>query len=248
MDPPLLEESVESTAPLDQSKTIELTISTFFRFVDLPAEIRNKIYRYILVHSHQPIRLATSYLRPSAASLAILFTNRFIYSEAMPIFYSNNAFIIKGSRKEHVWLRRIGPEGRNELRKITYQVSAVRYKHDYSVYNALSLCSRVHLTLKARPRHLATASLECSLMNMHGFAAVTSDFLPTEFDVCQRHQLGVSNIELLLQRDRMQRVKALLQQFQEPCAGKCRVHRGREGTHTQASIHLSFEETCFFCC
>ena len=241
-------EFVESAAPLDQSKKPEQTVSTSFRFVDLPAEIRNKIYRYILVHSHQPIRLALSYLRPSAATFAILLTNKLIYSEAMPIFYSNNAFIITGSRKEHTWLRRMRPEGRNELRKITYQVSAERYNHDYSVYNALSLCSKVHLTLKVKPRHLATASLHGSLRNMHGFAAVTSDVLPTELDICRRHPLGISYIDRMLQQDRVQRVKALLQQFQEPCTGKCRVHKGREGSHTQATIHLSFEEKCFFCC
>ena len=248
MDAPPLEQSVESTAPLDQSRNTEQTISTSFRFVDLPAEIRNKIYRYILVHSTQPIRLARAYLRPSANTLAILFTNRFIYSEAMPVFYSNNAFIITGSRKEHAWLRRMRPEGRNELRNITYEVSPVGYNHDYSVYNALSLCSHVHLTLKVQPRRLATLSLDGCLTNMHGFAAVTSDVLPTELDICRRHQLGIGAMELLLQRDRMRRVEALLQQFQGPCAGKCRVHKGREGTHTQATIHLSFKQTCFFCC
>ena len=247
MDPHPLEVSVQSTAPPDESKNTEQTASTPFRFVDLPAEIRNKIYRYILVHS-EPIRLATSYLRPSAETLAILFTNTLIYSEAMPVFYSKNAFFIKGSRKEHVWLRRMRPEGRNELRQITYQVSAERYKHDYSVFNALSLCSNVHLTLKAKPRYLVTAALEGSLGNMHGFAAATSDVLPNELDICSRHQLGVGAMEEMLQRDRMRRVKALLQHFQEPCGGKCRVHRGREGTHTQATIHLSFEETCFYCC
>ena len=248
MDAAPLEESVESTALFDQSRNTEQTTPTFFRFVDLPAEIRNKIYRYILVHSHQPIRLARAYLRPSAKTLAILFTNNFIYSEAMPIFYSNNAFIITGSRKEHAWLRRMRPEGRNELRKITYEVSPVGYKHDYSVFNALSLCSHVHLTLKVQPRRLATLQLDGNLMNMHGFATVTSDVLPNELDICRRHQLGTSAMERLLQRDRMQRVKDILQQFQKPCAGKCRVHKGREGTHTQATIHLSFVETCFFCC
>lgn len=248
MDAPPLEESVESTAPLDHSRNTEQEVSTSFRFVDLPAEIRNKIYRYILVHSHQPIRLSRSYLRPSAKTLAILFTNRFIYSEAMPIFYSNNAFIITGSRKEHTWLRRMRSEGRNELRNITYEVNPGGFKHDYSVYNALSLCSNVHLTLKAIPRCLSTASLHGDLRNMHGFAAVTSDVLPDESDKCPRHQLVVLETERMLQRDRMRRVKALLQQFQQPCVGKCRVHKGREGTHTQATIHLSFQETCFFCC
>ena len=249
MDAPPLEESIESTAPLDHSRNTKQKASTSFRFVDLPAEIRTNIYRYILVHSHQPIRLARAYLRPSAETLAILFTNRFIYSEAMPIFYSSNAFIITGSRKEHAWLRRMRSEGRNELRNITYEVSPMGFKHDYSVYNALSLCSHVHLTLQARPRYLSTAALHGDLKNMHGFAAVTSDVLPTESDKCPRHQiLGVNKMEEMLQRDRMQRVKTLLQEFQKPCVGKCRVHKGREGTHTRATIHLSFQERCFFCC
>lgn len=248
MDTSPLGESAKSTAPLDQSKNTEQTISTPFRFVDLPAEIRNRIYRYVLVHRDQPIRLSLNYMRPSAKALAILLTNHFIYAEAMPVFHSNNAFIIRGSRKEHTWLRRMRPEGRNELREITYEVNAERYTQDYSVFNALSLCSRVHLTLKVRLRHLATASRLGSLKNMHGFAAVTSDVLPDGLDECHRHTVREGNMEMMEQRDRIiQCIKALLQQFQEPCPGKCRVHKGREGTHTQATIHLSFEEKCFFC-
>ena len=250
MDAPPLNVSVQSTTSLDQAISAGETQSTSFRFVDLPAEIRNEIYRYILVYSVQPVRLSGRYWRPSAKTLAITLASRSIYLEAMPVFYSNNAFCIIGTRKEHAWLRGIRPEGRSELRNITLEVTnTLGHCHEQRVYNALSLCSHVHLTLRVKPSRLATAYLVKSLKNMHGFAAVTSDALPKTTDLCPRHKkVGASPLEIKLRRDQMQRVKALMQQLLEPCNDKCRVHKGREGTHTQATIHLSFQETCYLCC
>lgn len=222
-----------------------------FRFADLPGEIRNQIYRCILIHHTQPVKLAKSWGCPTLNDLAIIFTNRLIYSEAMPIFLSNNTFSITGRRKELTWLRRMRPEGRSEVRNIIFKVSEQGYNQDFSVYNALSLCPQVHLTLKVRPSRLDEASLENngSLRNMHGFARVTSDTLPKEEDLCSFHQrMGVAESELMRRRVRTRRYELLLQQFQAPCIGKCRVHKGREGTHTQATIHISFDQTCYYCC
>ena len=220
-----------------------------FHFANLPAEIRNQIYRCILIQRTQPVKLVKCQGGPTINDLAIIFTNRLVYSEAMPIFLSGNAFSITGRRKEHTWLRRMRPEGRSELRNITLEVSEFRCNHDFSVYNALSMCPRVHLTLKVRPRRLADAALQGDLRNMHGFAGVTSDAPPKEADLCSNHQRTLRpGWEVTLQRDRMRRFELLLQQFRGPCVGKCRVHKGREGTHTQATIHISFDQACYYCC
>ena len=223
----------------------------YFDFANLPPEIRNKVYRCILVQETQPVRPVRSWCSPALEGLAILSTNRLIYSEAMPILLSENTFMITGSRKEHTWLRRMRPEGRSELRRVSLDVASSAYLHDASLYNALSLCSRVHLTLNVRPSRLVAVSLENkgSLRNMHGFAAATSDALPKETDVCAFHQTRI-NIPATRAKtlDCMRSYELLLQQFRAPCIGKCRVHKGREGTHTQATIHISFQETCLYCC
>lgn len=244
-----LQALAHSTAPSSQSSITEESPPTAFRFVDLPAEIRNQIYRYVLSHRRQPVRLIGYQGGPTLRDLAVVFTNRFIYFEAMPIFLSYNTFFITGTRTEHTWLRRMRPEGRSELRKIIFEVSPASYNHDYSVYNALSLCPQVHITLKVRPSRLSRAALEGALRNMHGFATVTSDTVPKETDLCARHRRdGVVAWERTLKRDQMGRIEPVLQQFRAPCVGKCRVHKGRRGTHTQATIHLSFLETCYYCC
>lgn len=170
----------------------------------------------------------------------------------MPIFLSDNAFSITGTRTEHTWLRRMRPEGRSELRNVTLVVSENGYNHDFNLYNALSLCPQVHLTLKARPSRLAEASLENdgNLRYMHGFAAVTSDPLPKKTDLCMNHQYrGTTEWWMIKTQDIILRYENLLQQFQAPCVGKCRVHKGREGTHTRATIHVSFpdRQTCYYC-
>ena len=242
---------VRSTASPEPSSLVEERHTASFDFVNLPAEIRNKVYRYVLVQETQPVRPVRSWCSPALSGLAILSTNRLIYSEAMPILLSENNFRMTGSRKEHTWLRRMRPEGRRELRRVSLHVSSATSLHDASLYNALSLCSRVHLTLDVRPSRLVEVSQEkkSSLRYMHGFAAATSDALPKETDFCMIHQRQVIGIPETRAKllECMRSYELLLQQFRAPCIGGCRVHKGREGTHTQATIHISFQETCFVC-
>ena len=247
----LVQTPVRSTEPLEPSRLVDKQPTASFDFVNLPAEIRNEVYRCILVQDTQPVRPVGTWYAPGSKDLAIISTNRIIYSEAMPIFLSENTFIISGSCKEHKWLRRMRPEGWSELRSVTLHVSSTARVHDASLYKALSLCSRVHLTLNVYPSRLVQVSLENkgSLRNMHGFAAATSDALPKETDICAMHQTLIRFPAIRATTlDCMRSYELLLQQFRAPCVGKCRVHRGREGTHTQATIHISFQQACFYCC
>ena len=236
---------------------IEVPIpSASFRFVDLPAEIRMQIYRKILLkygqHVTIPMFNLPSSSSPNRKDLAIMFVSRLIYSEAMPLFLFENHFIISGTRREHTWLRRMRPEGRSELRNVTFQVPPKWFSLGYSFYNALSLCTQVHLTLEISRGFLSDWVLEnkTSLRNMHGFAAATSNTLPKETDLCERHQHNwATSWDVTSRQELMQRVESLLQQFRAPCIGKCRVHKGREGTHTQSTIHLDFRYgNCYYCC
>ena len=165
---PLERSKMEQLGPLERSKMNEEPPNSF-RFTDLAAEIRNQIYRCILIQRNQPVKFAKYQGGPTLKDLAIIFTNRVIYSETMPIFLSDNAFSITGTRKEQTWLRRMRPEGRSELRDVTLVVNESGYKHDFNLYNALSLCPQVRLTLKVRPYRLVELSEEKSLRHMHGY-------------------------------------------------------------------------------
>lgn len=243
---------VHSTATLELSRVVQEEPTVPFDFASLPPEIRNKVYRYILVQETQPVSPVRTWSSPALEGLAILSTNRLIYSEAMPILLSENTFKMTGSRREHTWLRRMRPEGRSEVRSMSLNVPPAASLHDASFYNALSLCSRLQLTVNVRPSRLVEVSLENkgNLRYMHGFAAATSDALPKETEVCAMHQRHLITLPAIRAKtwDRMQSYELLLQQFRAPCVGKCRVHKGREGTNTQATIHVSFQETCFYCC
>lgn len=168
MEEPPLQTPTYPFGPLNQSKMNE-GLTAPFRFADLPGEIRNQIYRCVLVQQNQPVKFGKFQGGPTLKDLAIMFTNRRIYSEAMPIFLSDNTFSITGTRTEQTWLRRMRPEGRSELRNVTLVVSEQGHNHDFNLYNALSLCPKVHLTLMVRPSRLVEASGEGSLRMMHGY-------------------------------------------------------------------------------
>ena len=231
MEPSLTAQPVQAAQPL--------------RFVDLPAEIRNEIYRYVLIWHPQPVKLR----RGGLTDVALIFTNSKIYSEAMPIFLSENSFSITGTVAEYKWLTTLRPDGQSELRNVTLALSDLRLRLDYSFFNALSLCPNVHLTLKARLGRLFWALTQNTdfLSNMHGFAAVTAA-LPSENDLCRRHRNFAPTRRMKESRtDYLERIQSLLPRFQDPCHSSCRAHSDWEGTHTQATIDVAIISNCFWC-
>jgi hypothetical protein len=82
-------------------------------FLKLPAELRNKINHLALVHKEV---LYMDDTKPSA----LLRTCRQIRSEALSIFYSNNAFRAFGDEPQlwDKWLERLGDEKCNMLKRI----------------------------------------------------------------------------------------------------------------------------------
>lgn len=63
--------------------------STPFRFLDLPGEIRNKIYFLVLTYS-RPFTVTLQF--GGSNTTALLRTNKQIYNEASLIFYQQNTF------------------------------------------------------------------------------------------------------------------------------------------------------------
>lgn len=67
-------------------------MGTIFPFLHLPAEIRNKIYRYLLVEDPSTGRIR------SLAQPPLTRTNKQVRSEALPIYYGENKFLLRSSR------------------------------------------------------------------------------------------------------------------------------------------------------
>lgn len=67
---------------------------TPFRFLDLPGEIRNKIYFFALANS-RPFTIKLQF--GGSNTTALLRTNKQIYNEASSIFYRQNTFCLPQS-------------------------------------------------------------------------------------------------------------------------------------------------------
>lgn len=70
----------------------ELAVATSFRFLDLPGELRNTIYRMHLLASDQPVDLMPTNYRSIGPRLRLLRTCRVIHEEAYRVFYGHQAF------------------------------------------------------------------------------------------------------------------------------------------------------------
>jgi hypothetical protein len=120
------EADIESDTPLSA-----------FRILDLPAELRNKMYHYILVH-RGPInpskRVPTTYHRAGttltennlyrsgvapSSCLAFLQTSKQIYAEARGIFYAHNSFVFYYPNQLMMFLHSIREERRRYIERVT---------------------------------------------------------------------------------------------------------------------------------
>lgn len=81
-----------------------LTPSEKVGFLDLPGEIRNKIYRLVLVQHPGPYGCE---LISSIAPPALTLVNKQTFAEALPVFYAENTFYLL------LWARGEGPTGQD---------------------------------------------------------------------------------------------------------------------------------------
>lgn len=82
-----------------------LTSTEKVGFLDLPGEIRNKIYRLVLVRHPGP--RGFEHLIPRLAPPALTLVNKQIFDEALPIFYAENTFYLL------LWARSEGQTGQD---------------------------------------------------------------------------------------------------------------------------------------
>ncbi|KAF4628563.1 hypothetical protein G7Y89_g9590 [Cudoniella acicularis] len=107
--------------------TSRIETENIFSFMELPAELRLKIYRNLLVCSAPisiPFSESPADKAPSYPSVAILGTCKLINEEATPILYSNNDFLIclPLERRRHTKSGDI-----SSLREHSFQLSHLRW-------------------------------------------------------------------------------------------------------------------------
>ncbi|CAF9914054.1 MAG: hypothetical protein ALECFALPRED_009220 [Alectoria fallacina] len=85
-----------------------------FPLFKLPLELREYVYRHILVRDKQPVHLTRRPKfddQPKNDATAILTTDRKTYLEARRVFLSGNEFLIRGTLVDRKWLKQLGPTG-----------------------------------------------------------------------------------------------------------------------------------------
>lgn len=95
-------------------------------FLDLPPELRNEIYSYIL--SSQIVMLSNS--SPRIFEPAILAANRQVRSETISLFYADNTFAISGSSPANKLLRNMSDQKLRALRALRI-ITSQAMSHGY---------------------------------------------------------------------------------------------------------------------
>ncbi|KAK4544354.1 hypothetical protein LTR36_004245 [Oleoguttula mirabilis] len=80
------------------------TTTTSNRLLTLPPELRNQIYRYVLVRDHLISLPCSVARRPAAIEPPLLAVNRHIRTEAESIFYGENTFEASDTAEAERWL------------------------------------------------------------------------------------------------------------------------------------------------
>ena len=144
---------------------------TFPKFRELPAEIRLKIYYHVLVMD-KPI------FPREVQPLKLLQTCWLVYKEASEeTYYQHNTFIVGHSvREETKWLDRIGNKRRQMIRKVEVR-DAPGKALGLKMFDLLSQCSRLSLTMEISARSLGQYFDAGKLAHLHGVSKVTIEHL-----------------------------------------------------------------------
>lgn len=219
-----------------------------FPFLKLPPELRQTIYRHVLVREEQPIRPITwgGPDRPSKFT-AILATSRAIYLEALPTLHSGNQFAIGMLYEDFRWLENLGLRGRNELRNVLlWTCGNPSLEHASRFFILLSQCANLALTIEGTIYEIHELRKCHQSRHLHGFGHVsmvqTEPAAPN--DACF-HRFCGSHVEF---EQAKKTLGFLAKQLGSPCRKSCRVHRGESSIRPRASVHVEGGRNCFHCC
>ena len=202
---------------------------TFHKFLELPAEIRLKIYSHILVMDN-PI------LPDEIQPLGILRTCRLVYREASEkTYYQHNTFLVGDSvTKEAQWLARIGDKRRQMIRRVEIR-DAPKKDLDLEIFDLLSQCSNLSLTMEIPMLPLAQYFQEGDMANFHGVPKVTTELL------CKARKTKGQRALWDYWLGQLQDVTDHLESI---CTPTCLFHVNKARLGPESAVHLRITHCC----
>ena len=208
---------------------------TFPKFLELPAELRLKIYFHVLVVD---IPILPTQVQP----LGILRASRGVHNEASEEpYYQHNTFLLSESGKnEEQWLARIGDKRRQMIRRVEFHDGRTR-SISRKMFALLGQCSKLHLTIETPFEPLVRSFHNGNMANFIGDAKVTIEHsCRSREDVSKR---GLWEDWL----PELEEVKAHLESIHAPA---CRFHADKDRLGPESAVHLRITHCCrqMHCC
>ena len=202
---------------------------TFPKFLELPAELRLKIYFHILVAD-------TPILPTEIQPLTILRASRRVYNEASDEpYYQHNTFLLgESGRDEEQWLAHIGAERRQMIRRVEFQDGPNR-SISRRMFTLLGQCSKLNLTIETPMAPLVRSFHDGNMAFFLGVAKVTIVRLCESRDMESRQLLWNAWLEEL------EEVKAHLESIHAPA---CHFHAGKDRLGPESAVHLRITHCC----
>ena len=230
---------------------------TFPKFLELPAEIRLKIYFYVMV-MRDPIH------PKEVQPLGILRTSHLMYQEASEkTYYQHNTFILGHCVPEETkWLARIGDKRRQMIRKMEVR-DAHRKRLGTKMFDLLSQCSKLSLTIETPVKPLAQYLYDGNLAHFYGVPKVTIEHLckGRQTEGCTGHQTedqtegqteGQTGGRTERRTERQQLLwKYWLEELEEVkfflksnCEPTCLFHVNKARLGPESAVHLRITHCC----
>lgn len=215
-------------------------------FLKLPPELREPIYRHVLVREAQPVRPKNWDFRsrPSGQFTAILATSRAIYLEALPTLHSGNKFEISVSYYDYNWLKKLGLQGRNELRHLLIWTNVNHRLEDTGIFTLLAQCANLALTIKGSIYQLRLLHKRHRLKHLHGFSQISvTETAPAtpNWGCFDAFPFWWTHVELEQGKITLRSLEA---HFGSACPQGCRVHAGKGTMRPRVSLRVECNMHC----
>ena len=213
----------------DSQKGHSSMAQTFPKFLELPAELRLKIYFHILV-ADSPI------LPTEVQPLSILRASCRVYKEASDEpYYQHNTFILgESGRDEKQWLTRIGAKRRQMIRKVEFQDGPNKYI-SRKMFTLLGQCSKLNLTMETPMAPLVRSFHDGNMDYFLGVAKVTIEHL------CESREKESTQALWGAWLEELEEVKAHLESIHPPA---CHFHANKDRLGPQSAVHLRITHCC----
>ena len=235
--------------------------------MDLPAELRIMVYKYLLTEEVQP----TVYKYPHQIPICnerSSFPEQ-IREETYSAYLTYNNITFNNSRSASLWLKRISPYFNTQEEQPLHLTSDLRHDCNRPVgtnstrkadqkrfFRLLAPRTKLDLTLKTGGRQVAVQYKSGALDLMHGFASASSTPAPAFDSRCRSHDdLTPRRVEvgIIWPVNKVIATQKLLDLFTAACPAGCEHLEAGGIRNNQSTIHLDMRglkgdpTNCFYC-